>query len=249
LASASISDQCTPFSPFPADLSSDELFAEMGSRFDVMVENVGIASSLFRIATVRHPEKLLDTLTIEEFAKDERLPYWAELWTSALVLSEKLLCDESMREARVLELGCGLGLAAIAAAHAGAFVDATDYDRDALMFARWNALTNLAPETLAHVHHHLLDWREPPPSSYERIIGADIVYERRYFEPLLTLFGSALKTGGSVLLAEPDRGIGGDFFASARDRGFFVDIQYMTCERRGRTSTVRLATLRKDTVQ
>jgi ETFB lysine methyltransferase len=249
LASASVSDYSTLSSPFASDLSGDELFDLMRSRFDVMVEDVSIASHRLRIATVRHPEDLLDAITIEEFAKDERLPYWAELWTSALVLSERLLRDKAMRSVRVLEIGCGLGLAGIAAAQAGAHVDTTDYDRDALMFARWNALTNLSPDALARVHHALLDWREPPGSSYKYIIGADIVYERRNFEPLLKLFGSALKTGGSVLLAEPDRSIGSDFFAVARDRGFCVDIETTPCERRGRTSTVRLAVLRKDTGQ
>jgi predicted nicotinamide N-methyase len=244
-----VSDYSTHFSPFSSELSGDELFAMMRSRFDVVVEDVGVASNLFRIAAVRHPEKLLDAVAIEEFAKDERLPYWAELWTSALVLSEKVLCDTSLRGVRVLELGCGLGLAGIAAAQAGAHVDATDYDKDALLFARWNAVTNLSPETLARVHHYLLDWRDLPASTFECIIGADIVYERRNFAPLLKFFGSALTPGCPAILAEPDRSIGDDFLAAARDCGFHVDLQHMTCERRGRQSTVRLATLRKDMEQ
>jgi predicted nicotinamide N-methyase len=215
----------------------------MASRFDVAVEDVPCAARHFRIAMVHQPEKLLDAITSEKFAEDERLPYWAELWTSALALSDRLLHDPDLQGADLLELGCGLGLAGIAAATAGARVTMTDYDQDALMFARWNALTNLDATAMERVSIAPLDWREPPVRLYDRIIGADIVYERRHFAPLLSFFEAALKPAGSVLLTEPDRSIGDDFFAAAGDRGFRVSIERLPWERRGRTSTVRLVTM------
>ena len=87
------------------------------------------------MAVVRQPEKLLDDISVDEFARDERLPYWAELWTSSIVMGEHILQDPSFRGAALLELGCGVGLAGIAAARAGAQVTMTDYDDDALLFA------------------------------------------------------------------------------------------------------------------
>ena len=57
-------------------------------------------------------------LSEEAFAHEEFLPYWAELWPSALALA-RVLARRPLTGRRVLELGCGLGLPAIAAALAG----------------------------------------------------------------------------------------------------------------------------------
>ena len=88
--------------------------------------------------TLLSPANADDLISEDDYVKDERLPYWADLWPSAQILAEEV---RTMRLAgqRVLELGCGLGLVSIAAAMAGADVVATDYYDDALLFARANA--------------------------------------------------------------------------------------------------------------
>src|SRR5205085_7908035 len=90
----------------------------------------GMASSLAHLDLVvddvlglelqrpRDPEALLSE---EEFARDEFLPYWAELWPSALELAAVVEARE-LRGMRVLELGCGLGVPSLVAARAGALV-------------------------------------------------------------------------------------------------------------------------------
>lgn len=51
----------------------------------------------------------------------DRDPYWCEPWPSAIAMSEQLLRrPELVRGKRACELGCGLGLAGLAAAVAGA---------------------------------------------------------------------------------------------------------------------------------
>lgn len=233
-------------SPLPSGLSADALFALISTRFDVMVEDVTLGAENFRIAAVCHPERLLETITVLAFAEDEQLPYWAELWTSALVLAEHVLNGDTVRGKHVLELGCGLGLAGIAAARAGADVTMADYDKDALMFARWNAMTNLDAAAAGRVRMLPLDWREPPPRRYDMILGADIVYERRHFAPLAEFFSAAVRPGGCILLAEPDRQIGDDFIAHVRAQNMQVAIDRVPAQRRGRSSTVRLITLRPE---
>ena len=53
--------------------------------------------------------------------EDDADPYWCRPWPSALALAQLLTAQpELVRGRRVLELGCGLGLAGIAAARAGA---------------------------------------------------------------------------------------------------------------------------------
>src|ERR687894_102953 len=80
-------------------------------------------------------------LSEEQFEQEEFLPYWAELWSSALALAHDV-ARRSLRGAHVLELGCGLGLPSIAAALAGGRVLATDWALDAVRATAANAALN-----------------------------------------------------------------------------------------------------------
>jgi predicted nicotinamide N-methyase len=193
---------------------------------------------------VEDTNALVDAITPEEFARQERLPYWAELWTSSIALAGELRRRTDLADTTVLDLGCGLGLTGIAAAQAGASVVMTDYDEDALRFARWNLAANLSADELRRVTVRQFDWREPDPiGEFPLIVGADIVYERTLFPALLTLFCRHLAPGGQVLLADPGRSIGTDFFRSASDGGFIVDSHPVRIERKGMITPVVLCTL------
>jgi predicted nicotinamide N-methyase len=219
--------------------------ADLSDRFDAVVLDVPLGRHTFRILTVRDPDELLESITPETFALDERLPYWAELWTSSFALARVCLEDEPLAGRTVLELGCGVGLAGIAAARAGATVTLTDYEQDALTFACWNADANLSPGQRSRVALRHYDWRTPDsPGVFDVLLGADIVYERRAFAPLLNLFQKALAPGGSALLAEPGRTPGRDFFAFAAQEGFLVDTRSVAVERRQRKTHVTIARIR-----
>ena len=145
----------------------------------------------------RDPEALLSE---EEFARDEFLPYWAELWPSALELAAVVEARE-LRGMRVLELGCGLGVPSLVAARAGALVLATDWAEDAIALLRENARRNAIPLETA-----VVDWRDPAPllecAPFELVLAADVLYERRSIDVLLDLLP---RLGGEIILAEPGR--------------------------------------------
>src|SRR5215210_5553479 len=82
-------------------------------------------------------------LSEEAFAQEEFLPYWAELWPSALALA-RVVARRPLTGRRVVELGCGLGLPAIAAALAGGRVLATDWSPDSVAMTLRNAERNAA---------------------------------------------------------------------------------------------------------
>lgn len=70
-------------------------------------------------------------------------PYWAFPWAGGLLLARYLLdTPGAARERRVLDIGTGCGIAAIAAARAGARVTALDIDPLAVEAARMNAELN-----------------------------------------------------------------------------------------------------------
>jgi predicted nicotinamide N-methyase len=215
---------------------AEELYAVIASRYDVHAVRVAVGAEAFSMLAVRDTNRLLDLVSPELFSVDERLPYWADLWTSSIDLAGWLLEGERMVGKTVLELGSGIGLAGIAAARAGAQVMMTDYETDALLFARYNALMNLQPDVFpGRVRCVLADWRVPDiGAKFDVIIGADIVYDRANFLPLLTLLQTHLLPGGQAMLTEPDRAIGQAFVAAAGEHRFSVARSYSTVTREGK---------------
>jgi len=225
---------------------SDDIPPDILSRFDVEVREQQVGQHAFRLLAVRDPDVLLNAVTPADFAVDERLPYWAELWTSSIALAAHCGDHTALHGKRVLDLGCGLGLTGIAAARRGASVVFADYEEDAVRFARWNARMNLRAADFARCAFRVADWREPGAlESFDIVLGADIVYERRHFAPLLQSLHATVGDGGEAWLAEPDRALGSDFIALARADGWTVDVNEIMVERRGRSSCVRIALIRR----
>lgn len=149
-------------------------------------------------------------MTDEEFTEDERLPYWVELWPASLSLADYL--HERAKDIRgkaCLDLGCGLGLTALVASWLGATVLAADYEPKAFPYAKQNAIVNEVPQP----GWLLMDWRHPAvrPASLDFIWGGDIMYEKRFVDPVMNFLEYALAPGGTVWLAEPGRNVY-DFF-------------------------------------
>jgi len=153
-----------------------------------------------------------ELLSEEAFAHEEFLPYWAELWPSALALA-RVIARRPLTGRRTIELGCGLGLPAIAAAAAGARVLATDWSPDAVAMTARNAARNgVALAT------RLFRWDEPPEplgAPWPLVLASDVLYEARNVAPLLALLPRLTAAGGEVWLADPGRAPAAGFLAAA----------------------------------
>ncbi|OLT09060.1 hypothetical protein BJF78_31300 [Pseudonocardia sp. CNS-139] len=119
--------------------------SETDPRLDLVAGSVALRHGEIRFVRPRDAAALLYE---EDVAADQAYPpYWAELWPSAVELAYAV-SGRDWTGAAVLELGCGLGLPAIAAASRGARVLATDRAADAVTFAAVNAEQNgVAVET------------------------------------------------------------------------------------------------------
>jgi predicted nicotinamide N-methyase len=142
-----------------------------------IVERRVVAGVELTLRRPRSPEELIDE---DAFARDEFLPYWAELWPASLALAAAL--PASLEGVGVVELGCGLGVPSLVAAARGAEVTATDWAGDAIELLRENAERNGL-----RVRAEARDWREPWPARYDLALAADVLYERRNVEPLAAL--------------------------------------------------------------
>ena len=186
--------------------------AGAGAGVDPIVEVVALGHGReVLVARPRDPEVLLDEEAFD--AGDEHLPYWAELWPSAITLA-RAVARRELGGRRVLELGCGLGLPGLAAAIGGARVTLTDWAPEAVVAARDNAARNgVGVETL------LCDWRAPAAlvarAPWDLVLLADVLYEERNVAPLLDLLP---RLGREVLLADPGRATAAPFLDAAAER-------------------------------
>ncbi len=180
-------------------LAGEALVSALNRRFRTSVEDATVDAHTFSILK---PANSDDLIREEDFVKDERLPYWADVWPSSLILAGKLLRLKG-RGKTALELGCGVGLSTLAATTAGYDVLSTDYYEDALDVTRANVFRNLGK--LARTR--LVDWRHLPNDlgQFDLVFASDVLYEKEYAELLPEILDRLLVPSGAALIADPGR--------------------------------------------
>lgn len=136
-------------------------------------------------------------------------PYWAFAWAGGQALARHILDrPEIVAGRRVLDLGAGSGLGAIAAMKAGAaHALAADIDPFAEAAIRLNAAANgVAVATTTD------DLLERPLGAFDAVLAGDLFYERALAERTLARLAEAASRGALVLAGDPGR----TYFPAAR---------------------------------
>jgi len=129
-------------------------------------------------------------------------PYWAFAWAGGQALARYMLDNAHLLQGRrVLDLGAGSGLTAIAAMKAGASeVLAADIDCLALAAVGLNARINgVAVDVTAE------DLLAAPPGSFDVVLIGDLFYERALAERVAQFIDAAVAGGALVLIGDPQR--------------------------------------------
>jgi predicted nicotinamide N-methyase len=128
-------------------------------------------------------------------------PFWAFAWPGGIATA-RLLLDEPARVAgkRVLDFAAGCGIAAIAAAMAGAaWVEAAEIDPLAVAATRANAALNrMAVRMLA-------EDVVGQPCRWDTVLAGDVCYEAPMTRHILPWLRALAAAGAEVLLADPGR--------------------------------------------
>src|SRR5947207_2301576 len=106
-------------------------------------ETVIVEGHTYLIDHPGQPDRLMNLQAVHDaFAKDEYMPYWADLWPASRMLAKAILREPWTPGTEALEVGCGLGLPGIVALSMGLKMTFSDYDACALRFAADNARLN-----------------------------------------------------------------------------------------------------------
>jgi len=190
----------------------------LARRFEVAESEVTVGGRTYRLLKPRNVD---DLISEEDFAIDERIPYWADVWPSARILAERLSKHDGAGK-RLLELGCGIGLPAIAAAAAGYEALATDYYAEALEFTEANAQRN----GVEGVDSRLVDWRRLPDDLgvFDLVVAADVLYEKPQAALVVTVIEQCLAEGGLAIVTDPGRRTADALLEICRQRGLSAEL-------------------------
>lgn len=141
-------------------------------------------------------------------------PLFGLLWPSGIQLAAQLALRPVCPHERILEIGCGLGLASLVGHRRGARVTASDYHPLTEVFLEENARLNHLPL----LKYRYGQWGDAPTPSgpkpgidtlsgrYDLIIGSDLLYERSMPEALAIFINHHAVPDAEVWIVDPDRG-------------------------------------------
>jgi predicted nicotinamide N-methyase len=167
---------------------------------------------------VRHSLDSKDSKAFREKAADD-VTGWT-VWSSSVILSRYIVENAAapmFRGAKILELGCGCGLAGITAAVVTGALTCTlsDFQDKTMENLRHNSTRNSDAEGMSGLGCSIstlrIDWDDESTwpvvegltGQFDVIIAADSTYKRSYARKLFPVVDSLLKAGGKFIYASP----------------------------------------------
>ncbi|GFZ97391.1 class I SAM-dependent methyltransferase [Dyella caseinilytica] len=145
---------------------------------------------------------------------------FGQVWPSGRLLAQAMHRFD-ISQKRVLELGCGIGLASLVLQHRGADVVASDVHPLAEAFLAYNAALNELPA----LHYRQLRWNVPLPTlgHFDLIIASDVLYEIDHAELLAGVVKQHAYPKAEVLVTDPGRGHSNRFSRLLEMQGFTLE--------------------------
>ena len=130
-------------------------------------------------------------------------PLFGVIWPSGEILAQ-LMFHQKTEGLRILEVGCGIGLASLMLNHRAADITATDYHPEAEDFMLQNTRLN-RDRVIPFVR---TGWGDAASTlgRFDLVIGSDLLYESGHAELLSGFIDRHTEVHGNVLLVDPGRG-------------------------------------------
>jgi predicted nicotinamide N-methyase len=149
---------------------------------------------------------------------------WSEfghVWPTTQLLAQAMLRTDIARR-RVLELGCGIGLASLVLQRRGADVVASDTHPLAEPFLAFNAALNALPRP----RFCRLRWDVPPATlgRFDLIIASDVLYEPSQVQQLVDLIERHAQPRAEIVFTDPGEQNSARFSRLMAELGFDAGI-------------------------
>ncbi len=148
-------------------------------------------------------------------------PIFGIVWPSGQVLAHHLI-NSDFKDKRILEVGCGIGLASVLLNHLQANITATDYHPEVEAFLQRNTRLNDDP-MMPFVR---TSWADSATNigTFDLIIGSDLLYEDEHVEQLARFIVQHCKPECTVILVDPGRGRHARFTKAMCKAGFSLNL-------------------------
>ncbi len=196
---------------------------ELERRFRTVTRELELAGRTIRLFMPASAEELIDEA---DFDRDERLPYWADLWPSARVLA-LAMHSHAIEGKRILEIGAGLALASLVIHRRAGDVTVTDWHPLTEAFLHENLLAN----GLGPLPYQPGNWALDDASGasglgrFDLIIGSDVLYERQQPAQLARFIDQHASAGAEIIIVDPDRGNRSAFCQAMATLGYGLHMQ------------------------
>lgn len=144
-------------------------------------------------------------------------PLFGQVWPSAQKLAD-LMQGWELGTQRILEIGCGLGLASMVIHRRLGNITASDRHPLIQPFLQENLLLNQLPD----LKYCIGNWgrKNPALGEYDLIIGSDVLYERSHPEQLAQFILLHAAPAAQILIIDPNRGNRSAFNRCMAESGF-----------------------------
>jgi len=144
-------------------------------------------------------------------------PLFGQIWPSGIVLAN-LMESYKISNKRILEVGCGIGLASLLLNSRMADITSTDYHPSVEDFLEINTKLN-DDRDIPFIRTGWID-EDDNLGKFDLIIGSDLLYEQDHFTLLSNFINNHANKNCEVIIIDPNRGLKNKFSRQMESFGF-----------------------------
>jgi ETFB lysine methyltransferase len=144
-------------------------------------------------------------------------PLFGQVWPSSIVLAN-LMQSYQIAGKRILEVGCGIGLASLVLNSRMANITSTDYHPSVEAFLDINTKLN-DDRDIPFIRTGWID-EDDKLGKFDLIIGSDILYEQDHINLLSNFINNHANKNCEVIIIDPNRGNKNKFSIQMKSFGF-----------------------------
>ena len=189
------------------------------SKFRVRYQTFEIDNFDIHVRSLRDNQQFSDDANIaaDLGISSAQWPLFGVVWASGEVLA-RLMARQDIVGKRILEVGCGIGLASLVLNERAANITATDYHPEVEAFLEINASLNGRQA----IPFEQSDWNNLTSElgTFDLIIGSDLLYEAEHISLLSQFIQLHAKPSCDVIMVDPGRGNHAKFSKAMVKLGF-----------------------------